>query len=273
MKRIYFLPIFLLSTLFSIAQTELPPFAFGVVDGFYSNELGEHRTLNIYLPPGYHPDSATRYPVIYLLDGSALEDYAHTAGLVEFLSTYGVIPQSIVVGIANVSRRRDFTHPTTVKEDLELIPNSGGSEKFMAFIEKELQPYIDSHYLTNADKMLIGQSLGGLLATEIFIKKTDLFNRYVIVSPSLWWDKESLLSQVPAFLKEHSDLKQQVCIAVGKEPVPMNRDVNTLVKYLKKYPSKSFSYNYVYLPDEDHGTILHMALYKAFEGFYKGKSE
>lgn len=269
MKSHFLFLLLFLSAFSTTAQNEQQPFQFGIIDGIYSNELGEQRTLNIYLPPGYHPDSATRYPVIYLLDGSALEDYVHTAGLVDFLSTYGVMPQSIVVGIANVDRKRDFTHPTTIKEDLELVPTSGGSAKFIAFIEKELQPYINEHYLTNGDNMLIGQSLGGLLATEIFVKKTNLFNRYVIVSPSLWWDKESLLSQVPAFLKAHPELKQQVCIAVGKEPHPMNRDVETLVKHLKKYPSKSFSYNYIYLPDEDHATILHLALYQAFEGFYK----
>lgn len=39
------------------------------------------------------------------------------------------MPKSIVVGIANVDRKRDFTFPTTIKKDKEDFPTTGGSEK------------------------------------------------------------------------------------------------------------------------------------------------
>ena len=143
--------------------------------------------MNIYLPEGYKQGDTTKYPVIYLLDGSADEDFIHIVGLVQFYSFEWInqVPKSIVVGIATVDRRRDFTFPTTIEEDKKVYPTTGHSEKFIAFIEKELPPFIESKNKTNSSKTIIGQSLGGLLATEIFLKKPTLFNKYIIISPSL----------------------------------------------------------------------------------------
>ena len=53
-------------------------------------------------------------------------------------------------------------------------------------------PYIESHYSTDTVKTIVGQSLGGLFATEILFEKPEMFTNYLIVSPSLWWDNESL---------------------------------------------------------------------------------
>lgn len=148
----------------------------GIIDSILSNELGENRTLNIYLPAGYSKDSTATYPVIYLLDGSADEDFIHIAGLVQFANFpwVNLLPKSIVVGIANVDRRRDFTYPTTLEKDRKEYPTTGHSEKFIRFLEKELQPYIQKKYSSNPQKMIVGQSLGGLLATEILFKKPTL---------------------------------------------------------------------------------------------------
>lgn len=119
------------------------PFILGEINEFYSKELKEKRILNIYLPEGYNPKDTIRYPVIYLLDGSADEDFIHIVGLVQFNSFEWVNqdPKSILVGIATVDRRRDFTFPTTVVEDKSANPSSGHSNRFMSFIEKRATEY------------------------------------------------------------------------------------------------------------------------------------
>src|SRR5690606_17936246 len=123
---------------------------------------------HVYLPEGYHPDSALHYPVIYLLDGSLNEDFVHVSGLVQFLSFpwVGSLPPTIVVGIDNRDRRRDFTFPAQVEEDRKNYPTTGGSARFMEFLETELVPLVESLYPVNSERALIGQSLGGLLASE-----------------------------------------------------------------------------------------------------------
>ncbi|MDP4913200.1 MAG: alpha/beta hydrolase-fold protein [Saprospiraceae bacterium] len=57
------------------------PFILGVIDEIYSKELSENSVLNIYLPAGYNKNDTVKYPVIYLLDGSADEDFIHIVGL------------------------------------------------------------------------------------------------------------------------------------------------------------------------------------------------
>ena len=148
------------------------PFLLGTIEQIQSVQLGEKRTLNIYLPEGYIKNDTNKYPVIYLLDGSADEDFIHTVGLVQFSSFPWVnrVPKSIVVGITNAHRMQDFTYPTNVADDKNLYPSSGHSDKFIAFLEKELEPYIEHKYKTTNQKTLIGESLGGLLATEILLK-------------------------------------------------------------------------------------------------------
>jgi hypothetical protein len=247
------------------------PFVLGRIDEIQSKILAEKRVLNIYLPEGYHKDDSIRYPVIYLLDGSADEDFIHIAGLVQFLNFpwVNILPKSILVGIANVDRKRDFTFPTTIAEDKKESPTSGSSQKFILFIEKELQPFIERNYKTNSSKTLIGQSLGGLLATEILFEKPGLFANYVIVSPSLWWNNESLLSAEPEFRKKDFTQHTSVYIGVGNEGKIMKEDAEKLLSILQKDHSKNLLIHFQYFPDENHGTILHRAVYAAFECFNK----
>ena len=259
------------------ASSKPTPFVLGVIDEIQSIELSEKRTLNIYLPEGYNEQDTIKYPVIYLLDGSADEDFIHVVGLVQFNSFPWInrIPKSIVVGIASVDRRRDFTYPTTVVEDKTNYPTTGHSDKFIAFIEKELQPYIDKKYKTNSSKTIIGQSLGGLLASEILFKKPALFNKYIIISPSLWWDNCYLLNLSPDILKENFSQKIAIYLGVGKEglapttvPHVMEVEANLLAEKIKNTKSKNVNLHFDYLPEEDHATISHQSIFNAIKVLY-----
>ncbi len=242
-------------------------FPFGIIEEINSQELSEKRTLNIYLPAGYHPDSLTTYPTIYVLDGSANEDFPHIAGLAQFMNMYNLLPKSIVVGIANVDRYRDFTYPSSNKKDKKSLPTSGGSEKFINFIEKEVQPFIKKNYKTNGYKTIIGQSLGGLVATEILLKRHYLFNDFIIVSPSLWWDKQKMINGASDFFKSNNQLKKRIFVSLGKEHPTMHEVADKLVNAIKDSENKNIELYYVPILEEDHATILHRAVYKAFEKF------
>jgi hypothetical protein len=284
MKNVFVILIFSFSTTLTFGQkikekqTEATkPFILGVIDEIQSKELAEKRILNIYLPEGYNQNDTTKYPVIYLLDGSADEDFIHIVGLVQFNSFEWInqIPKSIIVGIATVDRRRDFTFPTTIKEDLITYPTTGHSDKFISFIEKELQPFIETKYKTNNDKTIIGQSLGGLFATEVLLKKPTLFNKYIIISPSLWWDNGSLLNQNSNLLTANVKQQTDIYIGVGKEgltpteiPRVMEVDANLLTEKIKGTKSKNVNVFFDYLPQENHATIMHQAVSNSFRLLY-----
>lgn len=259
---------------------ESKPFTLGLIDEIYSKELSEKRILNIYLPEGYGENDSIAYPVVYLLDGSADEDFIHIVGLYHFNSFPWIerTPKSIIVGIANVDRKRDFTFATKVKAEKKKYPVAGHSDKFIAFIEKELQPYINTKYRTNSKKTIIGQSLGGLLAAEILLKKPHLFYQYIIVSPSLWWDNASLLKYKTDLINTIG--KREVYIGVGREglapsetPHVMEVEANVLADKLKNSKNKNLEVYFDYLPGEDHAAIMHIAVYNALKYFNAEKEK
>jgi len=123
--------------------------------------------------------------------------------------------------------------------------------------------------------MLIGQSLGGLLATEILLKRPTLFDSYIIISPSLWWDNGSLFNLSSSILEENYAQPTSVYIAVGKEgltpgaiPRVMEVDANLLAEKLKSGKNKNLNVYFDYLPEEDHATIGHQAVFNAFRMIY-----
>ena len=279
MSKIFIFFLLIFPTNIVSAQVNKPkqtesnkPFILGVIDEIQSKELNEKRILNIYLPEGFNTKDTITYPVIYLLDGSANEDFIHIVGLVQFNSFEWIsqIPKSIVVGIASVDRKRDFTFPTTIPEEKKAFPTSGYSDKFISFLEKELQPFIQTNYKANSSKTIIGQSLGGLLTTEILVKKPALFNKYIIISPSLWWDNGSLLNQ-PISNVENTD----IYIGVGKEglapaatPHVMEVDANVLADKIRSKKIKSVKVYFDFLPLENHATVMHQAVFNAFRLLY-----
>ncbi len=246
-----------------IGPVRTEPFVLGITDIIRSTVMNEERTLNIYLPPGYNEQDSVRYPVIYLLDGSVDEDFIHMAGLVYFLGFpwLNLCPPSIVVGIANVDRKRDFTFPTTVEKDKKDFPTTGGSAAFIRYLGEEVIPYIRSRYKTNNTSTLIGQSFGGLLATEVLFTHPDWFSKYLIVSPSLWWDNQSLLNR-RVTLATQPDIR----IAVGKEGRVMERDAKALYRKLRPFYADKRRLRFHFFKKENHGSIL---LHAAYEGLQK----
>lgn len=280
--RILWAAVFLLfQVLFSFGQaparSESKPLVLGVVDTIHSQRLGETRKINIYLPEGYNASAATRFPVIYLLDGGMDEDFVHIVGLVQFNSFPWLhrMPPTIVVGITNVDRRRDLTYPTSIAADRKQYPEAGHSDKFIDFIDKELQPYIEKNYKADGRRTLIGESLGGLLATEILLKRPSLFDRYIIVSPSLWWDDGSLLRYPTTDFAAAVRKKTDVYIGVGKEGLGIGEhphvgevDANILADKLKTSKAANLTVFFDYLPQEDHATLGHQAVFNAIRLLY-----
>ena len=152
---------------------------------------------------------------------------------------------------------------------------TGKSANFIAFIEKELQPFIEKKYKTNTAKTIIGQSLGGLLATEILFKKPTLFNKYIIISPSLWWNNGSLLNQNSTIFQDTFNQPTDIYIGVGKEgltptviPRVIEVDANVLAEKIKGSKSKCLKVFFDYLPQENHATIMHQAVSNSFRLIY-----
>lgn len=102
------------------------------------------------------------------------------------------------------------------------------------------------------------------MATEILLKKPLLFTHYLIVSPGLWWDDESLLREAESLLELQNDPNLYVYIAVGKgEHSIMQKDANELYEILKNAGNKNLKVDFNLMTDENHATILHNSIYGA----------
>lgn len=264
MRFILFLVLAISS--FSLAQTD--SLFLAKIERIQSQVLQEERILNVYAPSSDQSDTSNKFPVIYVLDGSANEDFIHIVGIVQFLVMSKQMKPCIVVGIANVDRKRDFTFPTSIEKDKLDFPTTGHSENFIRFIESECIPYVQEQYPTSEEKTLIGQSLGGLLASEVLLKKPVLFQHFLIVSPSFWWNNQSLLKEFKHKTNQYHELGTKVYLAVGNEHPMMVKDAKTYSSYLKNqlnHNNKQFEH----LKKEDHGTILHQAVFNGLKWLYQ----
>ncbi|HKW12753.1 MAG TPA: alpha/beta hydrolase-fold protein [Gemmatimonadaceae bacterium] len=152
-----------------------------------SRALGEPRLVNVHVPRGLGA-GVERFPVLYMPDGGLDEDFPHVVNTVDSLAALGSIRPVIVVGVPNTERRRDLTGPTRVATDSAIAKHVGGSPAFRRFLRDELIPAVNARYRTTNERALVGESLAGLFVVETFLTEPSLFQHYIALDPSLWWN-------------------------------------------------------------------------------------
>ncbi|MDQ2855124.1 MAG: alpha/beta hydrolase-fold protein, partial [Acidobacteriota bacterium] len=229
------------------------PLSIGDTFTIGSKTLGETRRVNVYLPPGYKESPNSRVPVLYMPDGGIAEDFLHIAGLVQISVTNGTMRPFLLVGIENTERRRDMTGPTENDNDKKIAPHVGGSLAFRNFIRYELMPEIRHRYRTTAETAIVGESLAGLFVMETFLLEPDLFETYIAIDPSLWWNNTKLLNGAADKLRAWPKLEKTLYFASSDEPGIV---VNTkrLAEILNTNAPSTLRWHYESMPGEKHST-------------------
>lgn len=233
-----------------------------------SNILDENRNCLISLPASYNETSAAQkaYPVIILLDGST--HFRATASIAHFMSSNRnrnyLMPESIIVAIENVDRERDFT---VTKIKTKRINTMGGGRNFLDFIEQELIPYIDENYRTKPHRTLIGHSLGGLLTLNAYMDDNSLFNAYLVMDPSIWWDEARMKGKVEA-ISQNSLNKKLYIASANKEEARYERNKkrhDMLYALIAKRSNGKLSIKIDSFDEENHRSVPLPALYKGLK--------
>ncbi|MCM3869080.1 MAG: alpha/beta hydrolase-fold protein [Pyrinomonadaceae bacterium] len=235
-----------------------------------SEVLGEERTILVRTPAGYETGNQ-RYPVLYMTDGDA--HIGHTAATIQFLSQNGRMSELIVVGITNTDRTRDLspTHVKTTNPDGKLqFPTSGGSDKFLKFIETELIPDIEKRYRVAPYRILAGHSLGGLFAVHAMLARPELFNSYIAVSPALQWDNQAEVKRAEDFFKTRKELDRTLYFSLGNEPGPIEDAFHQFKQVIAKNQAKGFEWEAQEMADEDHGSVVLRSHYFGLRKVYDG---
>lgn len=170
-----------------------------ILNSFESPQLGNSRSLYVYLPPGYNDGAQRRYPVLYMHDGQNLFDAGSAFAGVEWgldetaekLMSAGAVRRAIIVGIGNTPARRTEYSPY---DDARL--GRGAGDRYLQFIVETLKPYIDRNYRTlsgREDTFIGGSSLGGLIALHALIRHPNVFGGAAVVSPALQVGRRQML--------------------------------------------------------------------------------
>lgn len=231
----------------------------------HSGILNEDRICLLSLPDSYNDSSEIekKYPIIILLDG-----YTHfktASGIVHFMSSNRnrnhLMPETIVVAIENVDRERDFT---VTKIKTKRPNNMGGGRNFLDFIQKELVPYIEKNYRTEPTRTLVGHSLGGLLTLNSYMDKSSIFNAYISIDPSIWWNEEMMKNKVDSISPISFNKKLYIATAnQGEDNYERNKKRHDLLFAIMK--EKSYGHLNVeiaYFEKENHRSVPLIALYE-----------
>ena len=268
------------------------------IDTIYSKILNQQRIAWVYSPQKSIGETKQRFPVVFVLDAEA--NFHAVVNTIRSLQNEGKVPKLIVVGVGfinpgtidvNAERTRDYT-PSHVNScpylDPASVKASGGGKNFALFLEKELIPYINTKYPTTTSRILIGHSFGGLTAMNIFLNFNKLFDSYLAIDPSMWWDDHKLLNEIKTSLPNKDLPQNSLFIAVanstGKrmnvsEIMKDNSEKSSLIKpsleltdHLKQNSQKKLNFNWQFYPDHDHGSVYQPAVYDGLKFILNGRS-
>jgi len=238
-----------------------------VHDCFRSPSDGAEFAISVSVP-GRHDRTDDRYPLIVVLDARWM--FGTVADAVTSMSMGGELPEALVVGIGYpetslrelVQRRAiDYT-PTAAPAPAETgvrLPADqlGGAGRFRAVLVDEIVPFVAGRWRTDGDLTLVGHSFSGLFALDTLLRSPESFGRYLLASPSIWWDDRSILGIEQELAAGRDDLAARVFVSAGTaemedEPFAMSANVDRLVEVLRSRSYPSLELEHRRLPGETH---------------------
>jgi hypothetical protein len=248
-----------------------------------SKVLDEEREFLVYLPESYDSEvfAPRRYPVLYLLDGGP--HFPSVSGVVNFMST-GIndnrqIPELIVVAIPNTNRMRDLSPTHTLVgfdgEESDRFKVSGGGNAFLQFIRHELFAEIDSRYRTLPHRTIVGHSLGGLLALHALLEDPEMFQAYIAIDPSLWWDEQLLIRQAEQIFANDQTRSGSVYISLADHSDLgalnlMDEAGRKFAGILASNASPGIRSKLQHFEAEDHASVALLSLYHGLLSTFDG---
>ena len=259
----------------------------------FSEEIDQKFIINVGLPPNYSQEN-TEYPVVYVTDaGSNFSGLMSSLPLMQLVND---LPHFILIGIDYKSkksndsmslRNRDLT-PTNdsiwmsgQKEMYKIfgdLPEAepGGAKEFLEFIDHKVKPLInDKYHVNSSDQTYCGFSLGGLFGLFTLFTSPKSFNRYVIGSPSIWWDNKHILQIEEEYSKNNKELPAKIFMSAGdleeegdSDAFRMVTNIKSLSKTLKKRNYEGLTIKTVILEDETHCSAVAATLNRGLRSVF-----
>ena len=259
----------------------------------FSEEIDQKFIINVGLPPNYSEEN-TKYPVVYVTDAGS--NFGGLMSSLPLMQLVNDLPHFILIGIDYKSkksndsmslRNRDLT-PTNdsiwmsgQKEMYKIfgdLPEAepGGAKEFLEFIDHKVKPLInDKYHVNSSDQTYAGFSLGGLFGLFTLFTSPKSFNRYVIGSPSIWWDNKHILQIEEEYSKNNKELPAKIFMSAGdleeegdSDAFRMVTNVKSLSKTLKKRNYEGLTMKTVILEDETHCSAVAATLNRGLRSVF-----
>ena len=242
---------FFLSIIFLSAQEKTGELSIGDKFNMTSSVNDYTYELSVFLPDNYEEEKDKQYPTLFLFLGG--EHMFHAAsGMSRLLSRHGEIPEMIVVGINNISWWKDLT-----PEKLEWKEEAGGGKDFLDFLSQQLLPHIDNSYRTTDHRIFMGHSLGGMYGIYMLSEAEQLFDDFVLISPSVQDRANSLFEKLEQTIAAEKDFKHDVYITIGgDEGRRITKGMHKLATVFTEHGRKQFNWKTISMDGHNHFSLM-----------------
>ena len=259
-----------------LADPQGEPIVIGSIHRIKSGVYGNEQVLTVRLPRGYADNPGKRYPLVFSVDGGPDQDFELLAGIAAEAEFSTSFEPFILVGVKTEDRYRQLT-PTMrrlpikrLKENFgeRIVP--GGAEKFREYLAADVIPWATKRYRADR-KVLTAASLGGLFVLDTFLERPELFDDYIALTPSRWWDEGRIVDEAASKLARHSASNRRLYLTMGDEGVG-NRTgtwLSRLVRTLEKHAPEGLKWAFVDRSgSEEHRTMALISWLDAMRTLY-----
>ena len=244
----------------------------------YSSSLDENRKLFIRLPTNY--DATKAYPLIIKTDGNFNLNRWHNT--LTIYAEQGIVEESILVALPNQfwtdTRNRDLVPPYARKEvNIEARPAFendpaifGRADVFLAFIEKELLPFLEANYSLNDNRILTGFSAGGSFVLYTLSTKPALFDGYFAFSPAAWYDDSVVVNEFTNSLPALNQADNFLYLSLGADENPIiTGSFKGLLAALEQNKEHTITWKFSYSEGAGHNENPYVSVPKALHEYYQ----
>jgi len=259
----------------------------------HARALNRDYQLFVALPDSYR-SSNRRYPVLFVTDANYAFPVAR--GIAQRLTKHAHMEEVIVVGLSYskgdspvYSRRRDYTpavprHRDYVSDMPGRTAAFGEAQAYGRFIAADVFPLIAANYRADMSrKIFVGHSYGSLLGLQLLLSEPRTFDRYILGSPSLWFDQGVMFEREQDYAKGHKDMPASVFFGIGgretlskdrkrartEENADMVADLCDFDAALKSHRYPNLKSRLEVFADEDHGSVFPLVLTHGLRGYLK----
>ncbi len=240
-----------------------------------STAVGDSFLVQVRLPENYDPGTH-RYPVLYVLDGDYW--FGAASDIATYLTMVKEGPPTIVVGVAYGgtsglwwnTRARDLTPPQRFGDE-KRFPAVAGADRFRRFLADELIPFVERSYSARADdRTLAGLSFGGLFAVHTLFEQPGLFQNYIILAPSVEWDRRILFDTEAKLAANKTPLPATVFFAFGdREEVADVSTYRAFDQQVRSHDHPGLHWTSHVFPGETHISVYPVGLTRGLKTIHR----